>query len=338
MGAMSESKLPRPSQVTVAGWLVILGSLATLVGAYERIANLHSIDTRESVHRMLDEPPLSGSGVDLGTVLDVLHALALVAGACAVVAVILGWQVMRRDRRARLVLTIVAVPLLLIGLAGQGFSSTIAAIAVVLLWVPRSRDWFDGVQRSSTPAPGAPPPPLVRATPRTPPPTSAAAQQSQAGRPVGTIAPQQQHVPAGRPAQVVWVAVLTWVFCALATALMVASGLLVSHHPGLMLKQAIDRDPALAGQGITEHFLVVTMWVMAGIVIACCVAASVAAALLWRRVAIARTVLLVFVVAAVVVTLLMTLAAAQFVVGLAGSIATLVLLLRPEVNAWLSRR
>lgn len=336
---MSESKLARPSQVTVAGWLVILGSLATLASAYERIANLHSIDTRESVRRMLDEPPLSGSGIDLGTVLDVLHALSLVAGACAVVAAILGWHVMRRDRRARVGLTIVAVPLLLTGLADQGFSSTIAAIAVVLLWVPRSRDWFDGVQRSSTPAPGAPPPPpSPPATLRTPPPTSAATQQSQAGRPVGTIAPPQQHVPAGRPAQVVWAAVLTWVFSALATALMVASGLLVSNDPGLMLKQAIDRDPTLAGQGITEHFLVATMWVMAGIVIACCVAASVAAALLWRRVATARIVLLVFVIAAVVATLLMTLAAAQFVVGLAGSVATLALLLRPEVKAWLGRR
>lgn len=336
---MSESKLPRPTQVTVAGWLVILGSLATLVSAYVRMANLHSIETRQSVRRMLDEPPLSGSGIDLGTVLDVLHALALVAGACAVVALILGWQVMRRDRRARLVLTIVAVPLLLTGLADEGFSSTIAAIAVVLLWVPPSRDWFDGVQRSSTPAPGAPPPPpSAHLTPRTPGPTSAATQQSQAGRPVSTIARPQQHVPAGRPAQVVWAALLTWIFCALATALMVASGLLVSNDPGQILKQGIDRDPALAGQGITEHLLVVTMWVTAGIVIACCVAASVAAALLWRRVATARIVLLAFVIAAVVATLLMTLAAAQFVVGLAGSVATLALLLRPEVKAWLGRR
>lgn len=328
---MADSKRPRPGQVTLAGWLVILGSLATLVSAYERIANLHSIDTRESVRRMLDQPPLSGTDVRLGTLLDVLHVLALVAGACAVAAVILGWQVMQRDRRARLALTIIAVPLLVAGMADRGFYSTIAAVAVVLLWVPQSRDWFDGVERSrpaSPPPAPAPPPPAPAAKPPAPP---------QTGWSVGT--PVRASEPsAARPSSVVWAAVLTWVFCALTTALMAASAVLVARDPGTMLKEAIDRDPALADQGVTEHFLVVTMWVMAIVVILCCLAASIAAVLLWRRVAPARTVLLVFVVAAVAVTLLMTLAAAQFVVGLAGSVATLALLLRPETKAWLGRR
>lgn len=332
---MAESKFPRPGQVTVAGWLVMLGSLATIVSAYDRIANLHSIDTRDSVRRMLDQPPLSGSGVALGTVLDVLHVLALIAGASAVAAAILGWQVMRRDRRARLVLTIVAVPLLLTGLADRGFYSTIAAVAVVLLWVPQSRDWFDGVQRSRTPASSAPPPPP--STPSTPP-STVRSQPSPASWPLGTVATKPGRAPESRPTQVVWAALLTWIFCGLTTALMIASGILVSRDPGSMLREAIDRDPALADQGVTEHFLVVTMWVMASVVIACCLVASIAAALLWRRVAAARTVLLVFVVAAVAVSLLMTLAAVEFVVGLAGSAATVALLLRPEVRAWLGRR
>jgi len=336
MEPMADSKQPRPGQVTLAGWLVVAGSLAALVGAYERITNLHSIDTRESVRRMLAEPPLAGSGVELGTVLDVLHALALVTGACATAAAILGWQVLRRDRRARLALTIVAVPLLLAGMADSGFYSTIAAVSVVLLWVPQSRDWFDGVQRSAPPPASQQMPQQQMPQQQMPPPSRPAAPpppaRVQQGRPAA-------YAPVGRrPAAVVWAAVLTWVFCALTTLLMIGSALVVARDPHAVMQEAFQRDPSLADQGVSEHLLVVTMWVMVAVVIACCVGASVAAVLLWRRVAAARVALLCFVVPALVVTLMMTLAAAPFVVGLAGSVTTLALLMRPEVRAWLARR
>lgn len=345
---MTERNQRRPGQVTLAGWLVVGGSLAALVGAYERITTLHSIDTRESVHRMLSEPPLAGSGVALGTILDVLHALALITAVCATAAAILGWHVLRRHRGARLALSIIAVPLLLAGMAGAGFYSTIAALAVVLLWVPRARDWFDGVERTAPPAPPPAPPGHAPAPPQQSPsstqsPPSYAAPPPQHRQPppwpTGVVGPPAAHRRSERrPVAVVWAALLTWVFCALTIAVMVGSAIMITDDPGPVLREALRRNPELSGQGVTEHLLVVTMWTVTALAIAGCLAASVAAVLLWRRVALGRVLLLALVVPAGVVTLLMTLAAAPFVIGLGGSAATLALLLRPEVRAWLSRR
>ena len=145
-------------------------------------------------------------------------------------------------------------------------------------------------------------------------------------------------MPGRRPTAVVWAAVLTWVFCALTTALMIGSALLVASDPAPMLDEMIQREPSLADQGLTEHLLVVLMWVIAIFVIGCCLAASACAVLLWRRVSGGRIGLIVFVVAAVAATLVMTLSSAPFVLGLAGSVTTLALLLRPEVRTWVASR
>ena len=135
----------------MAGWVTILGSAAVVLTVFDLIANLRSLDTRERVQKALSEPPLDGMGIDLQQVLSVMHVLALVAAGCATAAAILGWHVLRRNKQARLWLTVLAGPLFLAGLVTGGFMSSMVAVAVVMLWTRQARDWFDG--RAPAPAP-----------------------------------------------------------------------------------------------------------------------------------------------------------------------------------------
>ena len=128
----------------MAGWVTILGSAAVVLTVFDLIANLRSLDTRERVQKAISEPPLDGMGIDTQQVLSVMHVLAMVAAGCATAAAILGWHVLRRNKQARLWLSVLAVPLFLAGLVTGGFLSSMVAVAVVMLWTRPARDWFDG--------------------------------------------------------------------------------------------------------------------------------------------------------------------------------------------------
>lgn len=135
---------PRPIQVTFGGWVILVGSVFALVSVYETVAGLRSIDTREGILKALSEPPLDGMGLGLQEVLDFMHGTALVAGACAAAMAILGGYVLRRNRGARLGVTILAVPMFLSGMVAGGFATSVVAIAAGLLWTAPARDWFNG--------------------------------------------------------------------------------------------------------------------------------------------------------------------------------------------------
>jgi hypothetical protein len=214
----------------MAGWVTILGSAAIVITVFDLIANLRSIDTRERVQRVLSEPPLKGTGFDVQQVLTVMHVLALVAAGCATAAAILGVHVLRRNRTARLGLTVLAVPLFVAGLVTGGFMSSMVAVAVIMLWTRPARDWFDGraPQRTATqpeppaPEPPAPPPqdrgPAAYAgfgTPAATPTDQAAPQQGQQqgqqgqqgqqqGPPTGPVPPQQWPDAQLQAAQQEW--------------------------------------------------------------------------------------------------------------------------------------
>ena len=138
----------------MAGWVTILGSAAVVLTVFDLIANLRSLDTRERVQKAISEPPLDGMGIDTQQVLSVMHVLAMVAAGCATAAAILGWHVLRRNKQARLWLSVLAVPLFLAGLVTGGFLSSMVAVAVVMLWTRPARDWFDG--RAPAPVPDGP--------------------------------------------------------------------------------------------------------------------------------------------------------------------------------------
>ena len=101
----------------------------------------------------------------------------MVSAACATAAAILGYEVLRRSRSARLMLSVLAVPLFLaglVGVAGRGFFPAIVTGAIVMLWFQPARggarDWMDG--KAPRPAPTPPPLPVLPPPPMSAPPPS----------------------------------------------------------------------------------------------------------------------------------------------------------------------
>src|SRR3546814_294583 len=142
---MSDAKkLPRPPQVTLSGWVAIVGSVFVVFDAFEVVGNLRTIDHRERVTETLSQEPFKGMDVSLEQALEFINIAAMVAGASAAAAAILGIFVLQRDKPARIGLSVAAVPLFLAGLVTGGFLSSLVAVCAVMLWTKPSRYWFNG--------------------------------------------------------------------------------------------------------------------------------------------------------------------------------------------------
>lgn len=128
----------------MAGWVTILGSVLVILSVFAQIGSLDSLETRRGIEQLLSEPPADGLGLEVSTVLDLIRVLATVTGAMAAATAILGWQVMQRSRSARLVLTVLAVPMFLAGFVTGGFTTSLVAAAAVVLWLQPSRAWVNG--------------------------------------------------------------------------------------------------------------------------------------------------------------------------------------------------
>lgn len=355
---MSETKLPRPGQATLAGWLIVLGSLLTVVTAWDQIAGLRSLDTRERVEEVLAEPPLAGSGIGLDSILTLMHVMALVTGAIAAAAVILGWHVLQRNKQARLALTVIAAPLFFAGMFGGGFWSTLSAVAVVLLWMSPTRDWFDGVSptkrealdsgdpdQKSYVAPAPPEAPTAPATPTAPststPSTAGPARLSAQQPPpwTGAVAPPTKAAPTRRPGAVMAAAVLTWVGSGFTALMMLASAVTATANPDLILDQVrkqAESDPAMQDVAglYTADVIIASAWIMAVLVALVCVAAGVFAVFAIRRHSWARIALMISAGVSALSLLLFALAFPPAVVLFGAAVATFSFLLRPEVAAW----
>jgi len=99
--------------------VTIVGSVLVIASVFAQIGALDSLDTRRGVEDTLAQPPLDGLDLQVSEVLEAIRILAMVTGACAAATAILGWQVMQRSRPARLVLSILAVPMFLAGLVAE---------------------------------------------------------------------------------------------------------------------------------------------------------------------------------------------------------------------------
>lgn len=353
---MSEQSKPeRPRQVTVAAGLIIGGSLIVVATVFERISGLHTIETRESVQQFLSEPPGDGLGLEVDGVLTILRTLAMVAGGCATAAAILGYQVLQRSKSARIALSVLAVPLFVTGIVTGGFMSSVVVAAAVMLWFQPARDWFNGIARKAPePKPrsarvgaartgagtDAPAPPPPAATPRAFPGFGA---PGATPSPVGE--PDTRQLVAGdrvdqsrRPRALVGACVLAWVCCALAIVVMVMSVLVLVAAPDLVFDEVQRQNPDLADQGLTEAAITKTTYIAAGLATIWAATAIVIAVLAYRRVSWARLGLLVSSSIAAVFFLVATYSNFFLVLPLAASVATIVLLVRPEVRAWCASR
>lgn len=141
---MSDAAPARPRQVTVAAWLIILGSVFVVFSAFGQVSAGSSLETRERIETLLSEPPADGLGLAVDTVLEILRVVAMVAAAAATATAILGTQVLQRSRSARLWLSVLAVPLFLSAAFIGGFMGALVAAAVVMLWLQPARSWFAG--------------------------------------------------------------------------------------------------------------------------------------------------------------------------------------------------
>src|SRR3954449_10253380 len=98
--------LPRPRQVTIAGWMIMVGSVTVVLLVFQQIAGLHTVDTRDALESVVEEPPFDAMNLDVDQLLGVVRVLAMIAAACATATAILGWQVLQRSRSARVALSI----------------------------------------------------------------------------------------------------------------------------------------------------------------------------------------------------------------------------------------
>ena len=351
--APMESALPRPRQVTVAGWMIIAGSAAVVLTVFQQIAGLHSIDTREAVERVLGQPPFDGLGMSVDEVLSLIRVLSMIAAACATATAILGWHVLQRSRSARVALSILALPLFVTGLGTGAILSTAVAVAVVLLWMQPARDWFDGRWRPAPPAAesrpavrDAVPPPAGQ---QQPPPYAAwpppqASWPPPPGPPAPVAPPQVAWAPPGpqavrRPGAVVAAVVLTWLCSLLLGGLFVIGAVWLVATPDTLMDELTRQNPELVRDGtVTVDMVRATLVVMAAVVAAWVLVACVTAFFVLRGARWARVVLLVSAGAAGLGLLIGTVVNPVLVLPLLGAVAVFALLLRRDVGAWFASR
>jgi hypothetical protein len=314
---VSDSKPTRPPQVTLAGWLVVGGSVLVVLLAFSRVQQVGSMETQETLRDALSRWPGDQLGLTVSGAQQALRITLMVAAATAAATAILGWQVLQRSKPARLALTALAVPLFVTGVYGGGFAPGVVTAAIVMLWFQPARDWFDGRVRPVPPA--APPLPRAVVPPggRDPlldlPPPSAA--------PLHPVAPAAT-APATRPPAVAWACGITW-GCSLAVALLFGSALLqLLAAPATWLDEVRRQNPELDYSDADLTRLLVIVFT---VLVVWALAAALLGLLVWRRKAWAA-ILLGVSAGLACLTLLPAVAC----------IATGILLLRPESRAWLT--
>jgi hypothetical protein len=338
----------------MAGWVSIVGSVFVVVGVWDVIANLRSLDTRQQVEKMLSESPMKGTGIGVDDWLSIMHTVSLVAAGCATAAAILGWHVLKRSRGARIGLTVVAVPLFLTGLFAGAFLSSMVAVSAALLWTKPSRDWFNGIAAQPSPrAPAAPPPPRQTMPPPSgpsyplPPPPgwteapdaplpAPPADRPQNPAPLATVA-QRPAFTTARPAELRQACLVTWV-CAglvLTGSAMVVLALVVD--PG-MARDVYEQDSRIAEAGLTpgnlrSTFIVVCSVLAAWSLVAIGLAVAAYLGRNWARIALVASAGL-----AGLCFLLAALSSPVLVIPGLACWAVAFLLLRPQVHHWFTDR
>ena len=329
----------RPRVVSWCAWLIMLGGAVLVLTAYQHVAALGSLESQEAAGRLVGEPPFDGLGLSVDDVQRIQQVFALLTGGAAAAAAILGFEVLRRSRTARRVLTFLAPVLLLAGLVVGGLLTFMVVAAIVMLWSPQAREWFGDTPRAPRPseptpdgwtAPGHP-------QPRESPGNGAVAVLAP---PVPSAWPGHGSAPVvPRPRPVLTACVVTWVSCALVAVGALASMVLVLATPDELIDQLREQNPQLAEQGIGDGFVIgVVVVTVTGLVLWCLAAAVLAGLTLRRRRWAAITLMVSGGIAGA-----LCLASAAFgsfvaVVPLAACVAAAVLLSRPESKAWLRDR
>jgi hypothetical protein len=350
----------------MAGWMVVIGSLFSIFTAFEVVGRVRSIGTREAIERFLSEPPGSGMGLEVESVIQVLQGTATAAAVIAAMTAVLGFFAVRGDRRARTGLAVLAIPLFVTGLAIGGFLTSLVAAACGLLFVSPSREWYDGkpipastfggsgsAGSGSTPDGLHDAPPEQQAGSQTGPTQPGAGQPGEQpgaaphpygvphSSPYGTATQQPWAAPAerrpARPPSVSIAVALTLVASSIVLLLSLVGLVAVAAAPDLMIDEMQRTRPDLLEQGLTREAIVVTALATAGVlVVASLLAIGFAIALVTRK-RWGATGLLVMCVLTAVFSML---AAISSLVALLPGVAAMLVLVNVrhrETQAWLRR-
>jgi hypothetical protein len=348
----------RPPQVTFACAIVMIGSVFVVLTMWDRIAGLHTLDSRTGLQSFLHDSGLASHGLTVADLMVTVKVLAMISAACATAMVVLGWQTLQRSRGARLGLAILAVPLFVTGLASDGIVSSGVAAAVLTLWLGPSRLWFSDAPAPVDDAPASrdsEAPSIFRSPRSVPPPAER--------RPV----PPTQHHPSARewtppsvtaydvratprrvarpvagrvtrPQPLVWACLLTWGCASLIAFVLAGSMVMLAADNQALLDRMHEQNPQLAEQGISDQTMLVIVFAMCAVLLAWALAAAAFAVLMFRGHRWAWYALTISASAAAVICLLGVVGSLVVLVPLAAILATIAFLTRPEVRAWLTAR
>jgi hypothetical protein len=144
-GPMSDTEgSARPRQLTMAGWVVIGGSIFLVLSVFDTVTSLNSVDMREEISRVLSSSTGSGLGITVSEATTVMRVGLMTAAACGAAAAVLGFFVLQRHRAARVVLSVLALPILLTAPLTGGLVGALVAAATLMMWSGPARDWFAG--------------------------------------------------------------------------------------------------------------------------------------------------------------------------------------------------
>lgn len=329
---MSTTTAARPRQTTMAGVLVMLGAVFVVLAAFERVATLRSIESRESLQRAIDGLP-GGFNPSLESVIQVSHVIAIVAALFAVAAVALGWQVLQGSRQARVVLSALAVPIFVMGIVAGDFMSSVVAVATLMLWLSPSREWFAGKP--------IPEPVKAGQTRRDANVNALTGQAPDAVPAPGEVQPGGWSVgptPATRPAPLTVALVLTIVTAGFILLSSVVTLVALVTQPDLVLDELRRTTPELEGPDASDRLVLAASYFSGGIMLVFSGLAVVLAVFMAKRRAWAARGLLLCAGACALFCIIAAIASPIALIPAAASIATVNCLRRPEVRAWFDAR
>ena len=321
----------RPRVVSWCAWLIMIGAAFLVLMAFQHVSELGSLESQEAAGKLVADPPFDDLGLTVDDVQRIEQVFSLLAGGAAAAAAILGFEVLRRSRASRRVLTFLAPVLLLAGMVVGGLIAFVVVAAIVMLWSPQAREWFG----DTPPAPAEP----AQGTADQPTPAPRATPQDGAVAVLAPPATWPTTTTARRPRPVLTACIVTWVSSALVALGSLASMAVVLIDPDDLIGQLRDQNPQLKEQGITDGVVIgIVVATVVGLVL-WSVAASVLAFLTLRRRRWAAITLIVSGGCAGALCLLSTLLGSLIAaLPLAACVAVGLLLNRAESKAWFRDR
>jgi hypothetical protein len=325
--------------------MIMVGSVFVVLMVWDRIAGLHSLESRNALQSALTQPGIKGWGLDVADLMLGVQIVSMIGAGCATAMVILGYQALQGSRGARLALTVLAAPLFLSGVVTGRFVSFGVAAAVMTLWLGSARIWFDGGDPAAArgirptlpehPQGSSPTPPGPEAW--APPPTSVydAPPTARFGTAVVSTAVPPTARSSSRPTTVMWACVLTWICSGFTALLLVVAMTFLAANSAPVLRRMHEQNPALAEQRVSDHMILVVCYVFCALCVLWCLAAVTFAVLVFRRVRWSWFALVVSTTGVAALCLIGTVGSLVALAPLVAAGATLALLVRAESRRWL---